>query len=837
MIGFSSTVRGYKPFLIALLVSLCMVFGSVILPATAAENGSDDDLLGGEAKGGKTVTVDDDDADDAPEAAKEDKKKAKGDQDSDIIDESPKHKLPRAFAPIPRLILIEGKEFEAAPAPNINIAPPEQKPKDSTIVEPGAPVKAEDPIPIDPGAMAIPNTEEDEEIPLDAGLDELDALDVGTPAEDAPDLDNEPKVWVVDKTPRKIDDTVRTVNVVTRDEIGKRTPMRMSDVLLEEPGAWMIYDAPNYGYPVLRGQGLKSTALIIDGVRVTTPAFYVLGGTIGLDFVEPESVEQMELLRGPNSVRFGGSAAGGVLYLHSRKSPTENGENAALKLRFSAADSSIGLRGEITGAMGRLSWFVGGGGETHGDLVAGRGTGEQASTAYDAYHTDGALAFNFTKDALVRLGFQYYRTEDMQLWPGVGLGSGVKDVFDPAYRSLVYLTYEHKKLASFVPWLKLTVSLQASGLSNEYIPSLNKDQIIKDDNDIFTIGVDGETVFDFGKWSRITLGVSYYRDVVASKSITVNTATDASFLNPRSLPDGASVDTIGAFVTDELNPVEGLKINAGFRWEHYMVDADYATVNSSGTEQNISLDEQITFGTFAVGGGLSYNLMNLLTLSVDVSQGFRAPTLDEMLAYRYIGNNWYTPNLNLDPEKTLTAEAGVKLGFPNINLGVTYFFSYMTDAILPNPIAGQYENSDTAMYPQGVEVEANVSIDQYYTKITYSYTHGSDADDSAMSLIPPHQGSIHVGWRSKSKKYWVEAYSKMAAQQDRLSGYDTANPFIPLDGTPGWYTLNLRGGARIGDWAEVSASITNILDRNYRLHGSSMNMPGRSFNLRLNAWF
>lgn len=46
--------------------------------------------------------------------------------------------------------------------------------------------------------------------------------------------------------------------------------------------------------------------------------------------------------------------------------------------------------------------------------------------------------------------------------------------------------------------------------------------------------------------------------------------------------------------------------------------------------------------------------------------------------------------------------------------------------------------------------------------------------------------------------------------------------------TPAWWTLSLRGGLTINPSSELTFSVANIFDRNYRLHGSGFDSPGFS---------
>jgi outer membrane receptor protein involved in Fe transport len=49
--------------------------------------------------------------------------------------------------------------------------------------------------------------------------------------------------------------------------------------------------------------------------------------------------------------------------------------------------------------------------------------------------------------------------------------------------------------------------------------------------------------------------------------------------------------------------------------------------------------------------------------------------------------------------------------------------------------------------------------------------------------------------------------------------------------TSGWWTLDLQGGMPLSEHLNVQSGITNVFDRNYRLHGSGVDAPG--FNVYL----
>ena len=143
--------------------------------------------------------------------------------------------------------------------------------------------------------------------------------------------------------------------------------------------------------------------------------------------------------------------------------------------------------------------------------------------------------------------------------------------------------------------------------------------------------------------------------------------------------------------------------------------------------------------------------------------------------------------------------------------------------------------------------------------------------------MPPASGFLSLRWQPARQRFWVEGYSVLAGQQDRLSSLDLADQRVgatrsvstitsffnngaaardlvsggillptgetlaqvldrglgpgvtsaPLyTKTPGFGTLNLRGGYRVTERSQVVVTLENLTDKNYRFHGSGLDSPG-----------
>ncbi len=188
---------------------------------------------------------------------------------------------------------------------------------------------------------------------------------------------------------------------------------------------------------------------------------------------------------------------------------------------------------------------------------------------------------------------------------------------------------------------------------------------------------------------------------------------------------------------------------------------------------------------------------------------------------------------------------------------------------------------------RGLETEIRARLNSTLTLETHvSHLRGEDrATGLAPDIeggLPPLHGFVSLRWQRAGKPWWVEAYSHWSDAQGRLSSLELADQRIgatrnrasiagffqhgavarglvaggillatgetlaqvqdrvlgpgeqsaPLvRRTAGFATLNFRGGVKAGEKSEVVWILENALDKNYRLHGSGIDSPGRNLQI------
>lgn len=644
----------------------------------------------------------------------------------------------------------------------------------------------------------------------------------------------------------------------TRSDYQEMQPRTLPQWLNEVTGVMVQKTAPGQNSPYLRGFTGFRTLLLIDGIRLNNSVFRE-GPNQYWTTVDPLSVDRLEVVKGPASVLYGSDSIGGTvnaLTIGGRDdhNPTWAGRTT---YRYSSAEDSQVARAEVAGPLtkrARLS--LGGTLKTYGELRGGPAVGRQPHTDYDEYDLDGKFAYAFRPNVEFVAAHQTVSQDDVwrahstpfgNTWLGLSHGTDSVRSTDQL-RHLTYAQLHATKLPGFIEELHISLSDHVQNEDQTRVRSNRARELAITDVTTFGATVQAQSPSPVG---RFVYGATFYRDWVDSSNLRFR--ADGSFDRADvqgQVADDSTYDLVGCYMQDQLPAWGPLQLTLRGRYDHADLSAGRILDTVTSLPTSFAHDWNSVVGSVrATWRGGSHWLA-----FAGVSQGFRAPNLSDVSRLDSItGGQIETPSTNVNPEYYVMQEVGAKAHYDRADFAVSYFHTNIQGMIFRRPTGrifnGAIEltklNSGTG-YVEGVELEAEgYFAPQWKARGAFSWMEGSIASfpttNPTVSVREPLSRMMplttHLAVRYEARRTcWAELVCTTASRQDRLSAGDVADTErIPRGGTPGYTVFTLRSGWRVRHDLSFTLILENLTNRDYRVHGSGFNEPGR--NLVLSGTF
>ncbi len=657
--------------------------------------------------------------------------------------------------------------------------------------------------------------------------------------------------------------------ISVRDRAAK-TP---AEALREEPGVFVQKTNHGGGSAVLRGFSSNQILLMVDGIRLNNSTFR-LGNHQYLATVDPFSLHSIQVYRGPNSVAYGTDALGGVINVDTWAARQEPGRKG-FKWATHGAVRYATIDGEKTTHLRALllddSWngTIGLSGRRFGDLKRGanstepsienatNGT-EQSPSGFDAWDVDAKLRWIATpRDHLT---FAYQRGEQIEVprydkYENEGFD---RWVFDPQVRELAYARYLHGRWNGD-PLFQLTLSRNLQEEGRETRPDPGDDLTVEHDR-VTTWGANAEGYWIPNRAHRVVFGGDLYADDVESARERRAPGGAVTRDAQGRFPDGATYQSGGIFLLEQFRPSSGrfarAELDAGLRYSWFDAtftpsDPDLVPEGSENVSQTFDALTGSLGGVYRLG-----DPAGRFRVHGNVSQAFRAPNLSDITKLgESKGTTYEVPNYGLDAEKVVSYELGLsgraRPGKWMTDWQLAGFYSQIIDllASADTALAGErflIEGSDTLKiktkknvgkaFIRGAELSLQTKRKPWLVRANATITYGENTTlVEPVGGVPPAFGLVSVRYSAGSGRS-IRLYSRWALEQNRLSSDDLDDPRIPPGGTPGWMTWNVActfGLYRLPGNPRLNVNLENLLDTNYREHGSGVNGPGRNLVLSL----
>jgi hemoglobin/transferrin/lactoferrin receptor protein len=623
--------------------------------------------------------------------------------------------------------------------------------------------------------------------------------------------------------------TPEAIEVLKSKSISQNQLRSAPEALAVIPGVFVQKTNHGGGSPFVRGLTGNQTLQMIDGIRLNNST-YRYGPNQYFNTLDVFSLESIEVLRGSGSVQYGSDALGGTIQAFSKDAAfsAKKSWGSELLTRFTTHGMEQTVRADINygsqkaAFRGGLSW------RNFGDLTGGDTTGVQSPSSYTELDFDLKGKIKLTNSSVLTMVYQNVHQQDVDVYHKVELENYAVNRMQPQNRRLAYLKLNQKLDAGILKSLTMTASMQNTEEGRE--SRKNGSNTLRYENDkVRTLAFSSDLFMQNGQfWSAVS-GIEIYNDLVNSTRTDTDLTSGVTVPKRGLYPDGSTMTSLAVFSLHTFDLPKWI-LSAGARVNTFVIHVEDETIG----------DAKLTPSALVGNASVMRKLTATSNVFVSANTGFRAPNIDDLGTLGIVDFRYETPNYNLKPEQSFQYQAGYKFQGNNLKGEFYLYRNELFNLIVRERIEGdsidgypvyQKENVERA-YIQGFETSWDYTFTTKWLfsgSLTYTYGQNLTKNEPARR-IPPLFGRAAVEYRHSNWRCNIEWLA--AAKQDRLAQGDKDDNRIPDGGTPGWNIFNFNT-AYTWRFAEINLRLQNILNKDYRYHGSGVNGYGRSAVLTL----
>ncbi len=652
------------------------------------------------------------------------------------------------------------------------------------------------------------------------------------------------------RTQELMKNTPYSVAVIGEDELLGGAIRTLPEALKNTPGVMIQKTAHGHGSPYIRGFTGRQNLLLVDGIRINNSTFRS-GPVQYWNTVDSQVIDRLELVKGQGSVLYGSDAIGGTLNTLTRSSGFRDRSDGwfsdnMMSYRFDTnSRSHVGRLESAFGQGGQWGVLLGITSKDFGD-IKDSAVGRMKNTGYDELDMDFRFDYAVSADTTLTLAHHRVDQDDVWRWHSTRFNPGWSHeghtttpgqynarILDQE-RSLSYFKLAGGEGEGWLKQWSLTLSYQKS--QDSQFQDRKPTDIRTQNIDVETWGGGLQIESELGGGSLL-YGIDYYHDAVDS----AGTRTGKDPRSQRPVADDSTYDLLGVYAQYRWTPVAALprlETTLGVRYTY--ADAHIGKNYDSALDTDLSTDKQ--WRNWVVSGRALYDLNDCWNLYAGVSQGFRAPNLNDLSGNLTTRSGLASlGSLDLDPEKFLSYEIGARYEAGRASLAVSAYLTDIERVIIGVPVTA---GSDTLVTTNGqdgriygVEAEAIWDVtDRWQLSGFASWQEGDTRSDAFsggpagedyISRLAPLMGSVALRWTHPDDRFWIEGRVTAAAQADKLSARDQGDSQrIPTGGTPSYMIASLYAGWQATEDLLLTLGLENLTDEDYRVHGSGQNEAG-----------
>lgn len=622
------------------------------------------------------------------------------------------------------------------------------------------------------------------------------------------------------------DELVVPVSVLNGRELTFKRESTLGDTLNGIPGVSATSFGPNSSRPVIRGLDAERVRIMQNGLGILDAASLSFDHAVSLD---PLVVEQIEVVRGPAALLYGGSAMGGVVNAIDHRIPTEKLEGMAgrAEASFGGANSQNNGAGVIDIGNGKFAIHADAYTRKSSDLdIPGFAVSKRKSQADGTPRDNRGRLVNSSSES-----------------DGGALGASI--TFDNGYAGVSYSGFNNNYGTVADEAVRVDMKSDRWDFASE----------IKELNGIFNRvklklahtdykhqelegGEVGTTFKNRGMEGSLELG---HADIGVLKGVLGMQFQNSNFeaLGDEAFVPGVNTVSKAAYIYEELG-LDKLKITFGGRLER--VDVDSKADAKFGTAQNNSFNPM----SYALGGLYTFDAN--WALATNLSHNERAPSYFELYANgaHVATGQFEIGNSNFSEERSNGIDAQLRWKDEKNSFNVGAYYTRFSNFIGLFNTGNQIEVEPGEFLPEaifdnvraefkGLEADGRFNIaDNWDMTVRGDYVRATNRDTGeALPRISPLR--IGAGLQYQKERFGARLDVLRAFKQDRTTDNELA--------TDGYTNVSLLATYKLPTTMnlELFAKANNLLDQEIREHTSFLKdiapQAGRAVLIGLRADF
>ncbi|WP_200980128.1 TonB-dependent receptor [Echinicola sp. 20G] len=690
------------------------------------------------------------------------------------------------------------------------------------------------------------------------------------------------EVVVIDQAEMIRREESNSVELVKQDFIRENRGGSLMKSLERVPGINIIGIGSGASKPLIRGLGFNQVMVVENGIKHEGQQW---GADHGLE-VDQYAADQVTIIKGPASFKYGSDAIAGVIDIREKLAPSEEGVGGSIEMGTRSNNAWFGGSANLFARKGK--WFVDG-----RITVADYGDFKVPTDSVFVYDYGVALYKGHVRntagkelDFSGRVGFLGEHFRNTLLVSSVKTKSGFfanahgleprrvdTDLHDKSSRDILlpFQEVRHTKLinkssyAAGKHFIQLDLGYQRNDrkewsqyVNHGYMPAVYPAELPYPstlerafDKEVFSLNLKDEIFL--GK-HELMFG--------ASTEYQHNDIDGWGFLIPAFQQYSYGVYGIEKFKVNSL-----WQLTAALRYDHSQIHVEayqdwFPSVKdaSQATEADYlyrAEDFKREFNSLVWSLGFNF-LPGDLSLKGNLGTSFRMPIAKELAAngvnYHYF--RYERGNADLDPERSFQFDLGADLKKEKWLVSFSPFVNYFSNYIYLNPTAEldilygagnqvfNYTQAEVLRY--GAELSVMYQLTEklsmeFLGEYVYSEQKSGAKRGYTLPFSPPASGVFNATYKPAGMGIFTSPYFAM---DYRLTARQN-NIVPPEKMTPGYQVVNLRTGSSLylfQQQFQVDVQVQNLFNMHYLNHTSFyrlINLPeaGRNISLSLKYQF